>query len=134
MSFINSFFLLSSDVSFWVHNESFRYQEEFFNYLFKCIFHPRTVLVLTLCLSFNKWRYQAEINVLSVGLWSLEAQKKVKLLSQINQKIRIFMHRFCCILYEIRFIIKIYSAVLVDLPYRFFELYNKVRTENLKYK
>ena len=51
-----------------------------------------------------KWSYAADINIKHSNVRSLIAQKKS--ISQRDQKIIIFMDCFCCILYEIRHLIK----------------------------
>ena len=58
--------------------------------------------------------FRNEMSMKYSGLRSLRAQKKIKLLSQRNQRIRAFMHRFICILC--------------------YQNLNLARSENLQYK
>ena len=102
-------------VPFWLRN---MFQFSFQFRLFLGLFLPQKVksgtLIGSLCCSFVKiiyleisQRYQAEL-ISNILLFRCCSIKKIKLLSLRNQKIRVFMHRFCCILYETHRIIKNY--------------------------
>ena len=56
-------------------------------------------------------RSRGGINNKYSGLRSLGAQEKLSFSIQCNQKIQAFMHRFSCILLEIRSVIKIYTVL-----------------------